>query len=358
MKIVYLLGTGATNAEKHLECKIKNTGIDEDGKLQAELSSNGVSGRVIDKLVEGDLLDNYGINSDNIHTPWSKKDFDIEFLISILESLKTELGERHSRTLRQYYRNDIIDNIHVTGETITPRLLTSLIEWHNLDGCNEELIGFITLNYDSILETAFTMKHEKFNYGIEDIQVDASLDFEHEKGNPYLLKLHGSFDWFRDTDVTNKLLVKSTGPSESMQWIPPQLFKKHNKPPFNILYKKAQDILNECDILRVIGCSLSANDFNLISLLFKTQMKRGRRNYKIEPIASRKRVKDLIKDRLGFLSFEESFYEKDDWGKLEKESTNNPFLDWLYYIVINTTTDISSTDHLKKIEGMFDLWQP
>lgn len=354
-KVVYLLGTGVSHAEKYLESKIKNTGINGAGILTEGLISKDVSLRVIHKLLNDkpDVLSEYGISNETFYTPWGEKNVDIELFISMLDMIRSETTERHARILRKYYRDDIRDNLLVNGEKITPRLLPSLIEWHNLEESNEKLLGFLTLNYDSMLETALSITNQKFDYGIEDIQLEDSINFPYEPGNPHVLKLHGSFDWFLDSEKTNKIIVKSEGPVEAMQWIPPQLSKGHQSFPFNTIYEKTESILKQCDILRVIGCSLSLNDMHLISLLFKTQLSRRPTTYSIDIIDSEDRLKELVKDRLGILlSFEESFYRKNDWTKFERDSTYNNFLDWLYFKINNTLiNDISSTDYIKNINS-------
>ena len=64
--------------------------------------------------------------------------------------------------------------------------------------------------------------------------------------------------------------------------------------PFNILWGKAQELL-DCDILRIIGCSLNRNDWHLVSLLYITQkLNTNKKEFIIELINSRdgcKRIK-------------------------------------------------------------------
>ena len=50
-------------------------------------------------------------------------------------------------------------------------------------------------------------------------------------------------------------------------WIPPGIQKAKQAYPFNVLWGAARELL-ACDVLRVVGCRLGPNDWDLISLLF------------------------------------------------------------------------------------------
>ena len=193
---------------------------------------------------------------------------------------------------------------------------------------------------------------QEFDYGI-DVE-EKSLRWPHKLGKLPLLKLHGSFDWYMDAEM-NKMSIAQNGAAETMQWIPPRLNKEYFNYPYNIIHGKAYELLAQCDILRVIGCGLNQNDIGLISLLFKTQHK-GSNPYNIEIIGSEEGLQGLIK-RLGMLlSFNESFYRKDAWAKLEKQATKNPFLDWLYFKVKNTPKkSLRATKYLKRVEQWANL---
>lgn len=356
-KIVYLFGAGATHAEKLLECKIKKTGLNKIGDPKTGLLAGEVSERVVKKLLknEPDTLNYYGITEfslSDFSLALGEKDIDIELLISLLETIKGEISENHVKTCRKYFRDDISKNLFIGKKIISPKLYSSLIEWHDLEDSKEIFLGFLTLNYDWILEKSFKLTNTKINYGFN-VQIDKSLGVPDKSKEKYLLKLHGSFDWYFNSDI-NKIIVSSMVPKKratTVQWIPPRLNKEYLDYPYNIIHGKAFELLAGCDILRVIGCSLSRNDIGLISLLFKIQASKYTKPYLIEIIDSDERRKKLVK-RLGLLlSFDESFYGKDEWTRLDKHMSKNHFLDWLYYKVMNTPTrKISGTTYLKNVK--------
>ena len=86
-------------------------------------------------------------------------------------------------------------------------------------------------------------------------------------------------------------------------------------------------MLLECDELRIIGCSLSQNDWGLISLLFKTQQ-RTNNNYEIHLITSQK-TGEKIREKNGFLTNIKPLGELDGCQDLVEFGSDSPFEDWL-----------------------------
>jgi len=136
-----------------------------------------------------------------------------------------------------------------------------------------------------LLDRAFNEVCKGINYGIK---------FSCEKGNytigeeiAPLIKMHGSFNWKRGAHsiVIDELQAQAAEQSE-MVWIPPSVEKEFDSYPYNLLWGNAFELLN-CDVLRIVGCNLSQNDWGLISLLFNSQLKRGA-DYRIELIRSQK----------------------------------------------------------------------
>ncbi|MCX6759446.1 MAG: SIR2 family protein [Candidatus Nealsonbacteria bacterium] len=352
-KIVYLFGAGATHAEKLLECKIKGTGFNELGELErGGLLASDISKRVIDKLFHDkpEIANDYGITKLSIDDPRLIENADIELLISLVETLKTDKSENDVKFLKDFFKKEISENLLVDGNNIIPRLYSSLLELHGLIGHEEQLIGFLTLNYDSLFEKSFELINKiRFNYGLAIGNPPISCKPE----DSYLLKLHGSFDWYLDLD-NNKIII-STKQSEEPLWIPPRLNKEYLDYPYNLIHGKAYELLGQCDILRVVGCSLNQNDIRLISLLFKTQRLKRLKPYLIEIISPPEACLDIIK-RLGLiLSFDESFYDK-GWNKFGIDADNS-FLDWLYYRAMNIREKISleETIYLKDVEKWINL---
>ncbi len=103
-----------------------------------------------------------------------------------------------------------------------------------------------------------------------------------KKQVPPLIKIHGSFNWRNKYPVI--MVDEARVTQEDALWIPPGMGKRAEHYPFDLLWGRAYEILN-CDILRVVGCSLSANDMHLVSMIFRTQrLSGGGQNYRIELI--------------------------------------------------------------------------
>src|SRR5207249_3124295 len=123
---------------------------------------------------------------------------------------------------------------------------------------NEELGGILTINYDEYIEQAIQ--------SFQDQSVDFGIDVrgnERKRNSIRLLKLHGSFGW----EDAWPIVVK--GGATKLCWIPPGIQKARDRYPFDVLWGLAREML-DCDVLRIVGCRLSPNDWDLISLLFST----------------------------------------------------------------------------------------
>lgn len=330
-KIVYLFGAGATQAEKMYSLRKVKVDWRAEG-----LTNSDVSPRVLTNLFENNetryLISKYGLDEKGLKFPSEYgNDIDIEFLITLIESNKTEQSVKDAKILRDYYKEDILSKLKYGGNDIGNSLYLALLELQNPD---EKVLGYITLNYDSLFEKALNDSTLKIDYGA---WVGDSPGIQ---GNETLIKLHGSFDWFLNQE-TSKIQIrdseaqKSEPPCPNHQeieplWIPPGLVKGYTDYPYNLLFGRARELLVECDLLRIIGCSLSSNDVLLISLIFGTQkLKRG--GYSIEIIDGPKAYGNVLK-RLGFMiKFEELFYKTTRYGELNMPPPENPFRDWLLF---------------------------
>src|SRR5262249_1419382 len=108
-------------------------------------------------------------------------------------------------------------------------------------------------------------------------------------GNLPLLKLHGSFNW-----KNRQIFAKK----RTVEIIPVGSSKSYLHAPYGFIWNRALDGLVRCDILRVIGCSLSPNDVHLIDLLFKAHLERSK-PFDIE-IIDKDSAGQRIKDNYGF----------------------------------------------------------
>jgi hypothetical protein len=112
-----------------------------------------------------------------------------------------------------------------------------------------------------------------------------------------------------------------------MLWIPPSIEKVKDRYPFNLLWGKAFELLLNCDVLRIVGCNLSQNDWGLISLLFNTQLEPGG-VYEIELIRSHKGGA-RVRKRNGFLKNVRILGELDGCQDLVETPALNTFESWL-----------------------------
>lgn len=349
-KVVYLFGAGATHAEKMYALRDKEVDPDEKKLLRAEgLTNAEVSLRVLTRLLDDDetlqLISRYGLDKNSLRYPSEYKYIDIEFLIALIESNKTEKSAEDAKIFRDYYRKDILDKLKYGDNKINPYLYCALLEWEKFNEKNEKVIGHLTLNYDTLFEDALANMKYDINYGlwIEKMPQNAN--------NKMMLKLHGSFNWFLNQE-TNKIQtenIENQGRSEP-QWIPPGLIKGYADYPYNLLFGRARELLVECNLLRIVGCSLSPNDFLFLSLIFGTQ-KLKRDGYSIEIVNTPSAYQNVLQ-RLGFmLRFEELFYDTPRYGKLGLTPSENPFQDWL---IFNSKTmpdeEYDNTKYLKTLE--------
>ena len=134
-----------------------------------------------------------------------------------------------------------------------------LVDMHEVAGNEERLQGFLTLNYDVFLERAIVEElGREVDYGI------AHRSHSQTVSPITVLKMHGSFGWSRNWPIETQLR-HSAG-----VWIPPGIKKPKNDYPFNVIWGRARELL-DCDVLRIIGCNLGPNDWDLVSLLFSTR---------------------------------------------------------------------------------------
>lgn len=350
-KVVCLFGAGATHAEKMYALRNEKV-LDEKKFLRAEgLTNAEISLRVLTSLL-GDnktsyLISKYGLDENILKFPSDKKHIDIEFLITLIESNKTKMSAKDVGIIREYYRKDILDKLKYDGKEINPYLYCALLEWQKLNEKNEEVLGYLTLNYDTLFEKALVNIGHKINYGLFIEKRSQCANNE-----TLLIKLHGSFNWFLNEE-TNKIQTENNEDQEKNEplWIPPGLIKGYVDYPYNLLLGRARELLVECNLLRIVGCSLSPNDPLLISLIFGTQ-KLKRDAYSIEVIDSEKAYEGVLQKRLGFmLKLEESFYNDPRYEEWELSRTENPFRDWLVFNSrIMGPKELESTKYLKKLE--------
>lgn len=307
-KVVYLFGAGATRAEAQYA-----TGMG-DGLSLENVSEQAIA-RAKKKANLKDMLSE--ITIDDIK--------DIELYISLLESLSTKKYSELASTLRFFFCQSIQKNLKYGNTSITPDLTMALLEMHEKINDEEKLVGAISLNYDNLLDQAFNEVFKGLNYGIK-CRIDRAK-YALSEDSPLLIKLHGSFNWkkgFRSVVIDEK--QAQSAEQAEMLWIPPSVEKERDTYPFNLLWGKAFQIL-DCDILRIVGCRLSQNDWGLISLLFNSQLEPGG-VYEIQLICSHNGGENIRK-RNGFLKNVKILGELKSCQDFIDPPPPNPFESWL-----------------------------
>ncbi len=245
-KVVYLFGAGATHAE------IINIADDPNASYRDKkgLLISNVSKRVM----QAARRTNWFKQKEDVFTS-SKGSLNIELLISLFQN--NQIEDTYVNKLKSLVEGDIRKIL--TNELKEKFYLhKGLFELHELIKEHEELLGFISLNYDDVLDIAYKeIISENPNYCLT-TKVNGELP---------LLKLHGSFNW-EEVEVYDK--------KKNISIIPIGINKNYLFPPYNFIWGKAFELLVECDTLRIIGCSLNQSDLGLIDLLFKAHVERDK----------------------------------------------------------------------------------
>jgi hypothetical protein len=288
-RIVYLFGAGATQAAV--------TRVDDACKILISDVSQAVLYRIRSEKKE----DLYSVSNELLDV-----NMDVEHLITLLESSHYPRHSRMANELRQLFRSEVRKRLGKFSKKLSPNLYTALFDLYEIDGFNEELAGVISLNYDQIAELGFAQIYGGVDY-VVDVVCQHSV-IQQRKSIPPFIKLHGSFNWKHHYPIA--LVDEDDVDDDHVLWIPPGLGKRADHYPFDLLWGRAYEILN-CDILRVIGCSLSPNDMHLVSLIFRTQkLSRADRGYTIELIDYPEKCKEIA-DRYRYLSIREIMDQPD-----------------------------------------------
>jgi hypothetical protein len=321
-KVAYLFGAGATHAELFaLNPYLQRA---TDGLLIRDVSS-----RVIERARQ-DV--NYLRGLEPVSNA-SSGSLNIELLISLIENAKINDWANKTAYLKRLVREDIqaVLTPYRRGRFYLHRALLQL-HTRKFALAKEEVVGFISLNYDDVLDKAY-----KEFYG----NPDYCFTLEDGAGgtNVPLLKLHGSFNWNN---------AKIRGRHKPIEIIPLGSAKTYLHAPYAFIWNRALEVLIECDALRVIGCSLSPNDVHLIDLLFKAHLER-QHAFDIE-IIDADGVGENIRDSYGFFPGIRSLTNIEG---LYFPDTNppNPFKEWLRYKSRNMLgeTRVKRHNYLRKV---------
>ncbi|MCH7828533.1 hypothetical protein IH982_01525 [Patescibacteria group bacterium] len=320
--IVYLFGAGATHAE------ITN--------LFPNWFTDGVKSRKESLLLKDVSL---RICREAKLKPWFKKwkqtrDFeDIELFISLIKDNRVE-SDATVKGLQKLLEKDITSKL---GEIRQRRfyLHRAFFELHKKTDDKETLVAIISLNYDDVLDKSYErVFKEKPNYSL----------FSNPAGRRFILKLHGGFT-LKNKKTGRKILI-----------IPPGTRKNYLEFPYNFIWGRALESLIECDILRVVGCSFSANDIGLIDLIFKANLERKSKNKLEIQLINDQQSGVEIKERFGFFPGIKTIEEIKERGYqtslVPRVENDNPFKSWLLKkieIMIPNDDDINKTEFIKKL---------
>jgi len=176
-----------------------------------------------------------------------------------LEELSRQLSNEFSNCLGKRVAK-LIDHLD-ENDTPTQDSAEMILALHQEDSSDEHIVGFITTNYDTLLERALKKRNLEPDFGFDHGQADAN--------NLPLLKLHGSIDWRSGVPV-KRLEAAYVNDAEPPLWIGPRRVKQARDYPFNGIWAKARELLARADVIRVIGASLYASDWHICQLLFLT----------------------------------------------------------------------------------------
>ena len=153
-KVVYLFGTGATKAEMRLSGE--STGI-----LMRDVT-DGIL-RKIDK----NRIKNLAVIKNELTAEYA----DVEHIITLYESTGMPKHEIVAKNLKKLFKEVIQERT----KRLKPKLLSALIDMHEIPQLNEKLEGILTLNYDNVLETAMQEVKGGVYYSIQMAYKHSSL---------------------------------------------------------------------------------------------------------------------------------------------------------------------------------------
>lgn len=281
-QIVYLWGAGATQAE------ISFRGAHHVNLLMRDSSlASGVATRILQQLPKKWQV-SFGADQAT----------DIEKLISLLAASAATTYQRLAQEIRQLYFNDICRHLAVAGVLSDPTLAIGILRMHKneLFARHETLSGIITTNHDGLLQLAAQRVHAEVDIGIPFASNEVTQSASRVAP---ILHLHGSFTWSFGVPLRVSLLSEHSQYSSETVWIPPAILKDSRHYPFNKLAGLAYELLaKRCDVLRVVGSSLTQNDWNVLSMIFHAQRHRELTNatpFRIELIMSQNAGVEIVK---------------------------------------------------------------
>ncbi|MCY3705761.1 MAG: SIR2 family protein [Gammaproteobacteria bacterium] len=340
-RIVYLFGAGASQAwVDYRNCPYGILMRDLNDPMERAIRDFVTSREDADR----ELLDDLTNDLIGDHT-------DYEHIMTFLDESPSAVHRRFSAELRLQFeavlRNRFAD-IQTELADEPSALYAMLLDMYNVEDCPEELQAILTINYDNYIEAAAEATGYWVDFGIDGHGNGSTSGKKKIK----LVKLHGSFYWNDTWPITYQ-----DDASTTPLWIPPGIEKAKKRYPFNLLWGIARELL-QCDVLRIVGCKLSGNDWDLISLLFTTRHSRADTSpdpYRVEVIDSPARAKEL-KEAYPYLDIR-SAIDDELLSELDPAPDDEPnwFLAWLQQKADTLQRDVISIDTRT---GTFrELWE-
>jgi len=283
-QIVYLFGAGATFAEvKYRNASPLVNTLMRNIETPDGVYLEGVATRVLRDFGRlSSLFDDISVD----------QDADIEKLISLLTASGVESHSKAAEDLRRLYFQDIRKSLRSAKILRKPKLAMGLLQMHDHHAFKSDielLSAIVTTNHDGLLQVASEKVLKAVNLGFRFESND--LTYSNGRSTIPILQLHGSLTW-RFAVPPKVFRLDANGQRHDTMWIPPTIQKESKTYPFNKLHALSYEALSErCDVLRVVGSSLTQNDWNILCLLFNAQKHRERdrkKSFRIELIMSQK----------------------------------------------------------------------
>lgn len=254
-RVVYLWGAGATHAEG------QRLGSTISLLMRDSASQEGISTRILRRTGKRVLSSFSGEVVGNV---------DIEKLISLLVASGNKSHSDLAERMRESYFAELKASLADAKVLDNPELAIQLFQMHGnwrFRRYTEVLTGVITTNHDGLLQLASQRVFGGVNLGFN----FSSADFKRSDATPPILQLHGSFTWQFGTPTKISRLHRRSQYDDTV-WIPPTILKESKSFPYNKLSALAYELLvRNCDLLRVVGTSLTQNDWDVLTLIFNAQ---------------------------------------------------------------------------------------
>jgi hypothetical protein len=257
-RVVYLWGAGATHAESQRLGSAINLLMRDHPDF-----GEGITTRILRRIGKK-AISSFGPG----------EGVDIEKLISLLAASGVEEHVSLAERMRSNYFKELRSSLTKAKLLGDPQLAVDLFMMHRDSTFKNEvetLKGIITTNHDGLLQMASERVFGAINPGFE---FESKNFHQPDVDTPAILQLHGSFSWRFGMPMRIEKLNQQSKYTGTV-WIPPTILKESKSYPFNKLSGIAYELLaRECDVLRVVGTSLTQNDWNILSLIFNAQRHR------------------------------------------------------------------------------------